>query len=158
MIKYLFHLLSRYHFLHKAVDGSHIFLLLPEISAAFPAVVLNKQKHQRKEKRHNQRKTPVQKEKHDQCAGQHREALNQQRKAVVQRIGKRVDVVCKITHQLAMRAAVKKLQRQRLYVAEQIRTDFKNDLLRGLCHKPVIAPGRRHAGKIHNSHCKQRPD
>ena len=83
VVKDLFHLLARYHFLHIAVDGAQIFLLFNKVAAAAAAVVFHKYHHAAQEHKYDHGQPPVQDQEHGDGAGDIDEALNHHGKARV---------------------------------------------------------------------------
>ena len=148
MVKDLDDLLPADHLLNIAVHIAERGLLGRIEPGAAPGAVPDIEEHRRIAQHHNQRKLPVEHKQHRQGAGHLDKALDGHRKAVVQRIGHRVHIVCEIAHDVAMALGVKKAQRQGLDMAEQVAPDVIKHLLGGPHHRLGIAERRQSADGV----------
>ena len=143
MVEYLDNFLSADQLLNVSVQFSETVLLFCIISFTSFSAEFDIPEHNAIAHRYNQGEPPVQDIQQGQCSHNLDKALNDHRKAVVQGIRHRVDIVRKKTHDIAVTSAVEELQRQCLNMLEQITADVINDLLCRLYHCLRVAICRK---------------
>ena len=157
MIKDFDYFLTADHFFNIAVQLAQAGLLAGEVSPAAPAAVTDIQKHGGIAHHHQQGKLPVQHKQHGQRAHNLDEALNDHGKAVVQRVGDGVHVICEIAHHIAVAAGIEKAQGKRLDMGKQIPADVEQHLLRHVHHRLCVTPRRQHARAINKGRGRHAP-
>ena len=158
MVENLDHLLPADHFLDIAVQTAQMFLLPGEIPAAAAAGIADIQEHGPIADRDDQGQLPVEDVQQHQQAHHLDKGLNDHGEAVVQGVGNRVHVVGKITHGVAVAAAVKERQRQGLQMGKQVPADIIEDFLGGPDHGLGVAQGRQNAGAVDGRGDDHAPD
>ena len=148
MVEHLDHLLPGGHLLHIAFQIAKSLLLAGVEETAAVGAEPDVPEHDGVPHHDQQRKPPVEHKQQNQRAHHLDKALDQQSKAVVQRVRDRVHVVREQAHQIALAVRVKVVQRQRLQMCEQVAADVLQNLLRGTDHELGVAQGRQCADDV----------
>ena len=148
MVEHLDHLLPGGHLLHIAFQIAKSLLLAGVEETAAVGAEPDVPEHDGVPHHDQQRKPPVEHKQQNQRAHHLDKALDQQSKAVVQRVRDGVHIVGEQAHQFAVAAGVKIGEGQRLQVGKQVPADIVQDLLRGAHHGLGVAQGRKRAHRV----------
>ena len=154
-------LLPRDHLFHITVQIAQRRLLTVEEELRAPARIAHVQHDGRIARERDDREAPIEHDEQHRGTNHLDSRLDNTRKAVVERLGHRVDIVGEETHDIARARGIEIRKRQRLNVREQIASDVRYHTLRRAHHDLCIAEcGQRTRGinrsRKHNLAGKQR--
>ncbi len=148
MVKDLNNFLPCHCFLDKAIEVSHVFLLLGKEDMAFFAAVPEEQEHAEKGSKYNKGQQWAQHNQHGKSSNDNNKALDDCRETVVHGVRYGINIVCETAHQFAMGVLIEEGKRKSLYFPEKVTTDFQNNFLCDFYHKLSIAVRRQDTGKV----------